>query len=167
MLNASLLAPQPGGPIFVPAYQLHRIPDSQQADINAAINLAFRAIAQPSCAQIHLRLRSERVPAKNKNEHDRFFAREERRFGKGVGIEIVSENGSLPKDRNPNFFFDPHHVATEDRAKLIDGVSDHEADYAPYAPLWGKVNAAAFQWWRCRQFNRHRVEDWKKEAKTA
>jgi len=31
-----------------------------QADLNAAVNLALRAVAHPSCAEIHHRLRSER-----------------------------------------------------------------------------------------------------------
>ena len=51
----TLLAPQRGGPIFIPMRG-----KPLQADINAAINLGLRAIAAPDNHEIHLRVRSER-----------------------------------------------------------------------------------------------------------
>ena len=51
----TLLAPIAGGPIFVP---MQGTPT--QADINAAINLALRAVANPRVGEIHLRIRTRR-----------------------------------------------------------------------------------------------------------
>jgi CRISPR-associated endonuclease C2c1-like protein len=164
----TLLAPQPGGPIFVGAKELAGVPASQQADINAAISLALRAIAHAACADIHSRLPSERQPAKKKDQADKFYARAERRFGKAKKVEIVPVGkGTLPKEPKPNFFYDPHQVAREPRARLVgaesqSGTTGENGNYAPYGSLWGKVNAPAFQWWRCRQLNNRRLTTWKR-----
>src|SRR5690606_10963142 len=52
----ALLAPMAGGPIFVP----YGDAPPMQADLNAAINIALRAIAAPDRHDIHHRIRTER-----------------------------------------------------------------------------------------------------------
>jgi len=91
--HRTLVAPQPGGPMFITAKEIpHPAPSEKrkqignigvppmQADINAAANLALRAVAHPTCAQIHHRLRTERKKGA-KGQPDSLLAREKRRFG--------------------------------------------------------------------------------------
>lgn len=164
--GVTLLAPQPGGPVFVTACAVphpdgHRELAPMHADIGAAANLAFRAVAHPSCVHIHHRLRTERKKGKGA---DTFVAREPRRFGKEK-IEIVLRNGdSLPKERNPNLFFDSSTIAPFGRAKLGQ---DKDADY-PYASgqaLWKAVNDRDAQWRRCAEINAARIAAWRNKAK--
>ncbi len=167
--HRTLLAPQPGGPIFLTAQPVARPRTSavqneassvspMQADLNAAANLAFRAIAHASRADIHHRVRTSRKPA-TKTKPETFTTREARRFGKeGVGIELKPGH-SLPKERNSNLFFDPEHAAPFGRARLQ---SDSPNDY-PYASgpgLWGTVNNRDFQWQRCDELNKARIAKW-------
>jgi hypothetical protein len=167
--HRTLLAPQPGGPIFVTAKPVARprATGSQdgdasvspmQADLNAAANLAFRAIAHASCAEVHHRVRTSRKPA-TKTKPETFTTRETRRFGKeGVGIELQPGH-TLPKERYSNLFFDAEHVAPFGRARLE---SDPKSKY-PYASgpgLWSTVNNRDFQWQRCEQLNAARLAKW-------
>jgi hypothetical protein len=167
--HRTLLAPQPGGPIFITAKEI-RHPEStvkrkntsvvlpMQADINAAVNLALRAVAHPSCADIHHRLRSERKKAV-KGQPDSLFAREKRRFG-NEKVELLPEKGNdLPK--NTNFFFDEHHVASFGRARLAGDESTGFA-YASGPGLWKTVNDRIKQWKRCASINSYRMAQWNK-----
>ncbi len=98
----SLLLPRPGGGVFVPSGE----GSVQNADLNAAVNLALRAIASPDRFDIHTRIRSEWVK-------DAYQTRETRnRFGpKPVGITVTrlqpKADGSAPEalEARPNFFF--------------------------------------------------------------
>jgi hypothetical protein len=94
-----------------------------QADINAAINLALRAIADPRLWAIHPRLRSQREGGdksgkakkqKAKQEvsgtptEDKLLTREKRKFGEaGKPLTIKRASDAKPDDtRQPNFFAD-------------------------------------------------------------
>ncbi len=98
----TVLLPRAGGEIFVPAGS----GIAQNADLNAAVNLALRAIAAPDRFDIHTRIRSEWVK-------DCYQTRETRnRFGgKRVSIDMVGADGkgNSPAADNhetrPNFFF--------------------------------------------------------------
>ena len=107
--HRTLLAPQPGGPMFVTAKKiLHPAPATNrkqkkngsvlpmQADLNAAANLAMRAVAHPACAHIHHRLRTERKKGA-KNQPDIFLARELRRFGKEKISILLRERRFAPE----------------------------------------------------------------------
>jgi hypothetical protein len=172
--HRTLLAPQPGGPIFVTAREVpHPTPNAKrkqrgnesvlpmQADLNAAANLALRAVAHPGCAHIHHRLRTERKKG-TKNQLDTFLAREPRRFGKEkVAIIPENENG-LPKERNTNLFYDELEVADFGRARLEpDGGA--RFPYASGPGIWKKVNDRVFQWKRCADINRARFQKWENE----
>jgi hypothetical protein len=169
--NRTLVAPQPGGPMFVTAQEVaHPAPAKNrkqrdkssvlpmQADLNAAANLAFRAVAHPNAAHIHHRLRTERKKGA-KNQPDTFFAREARRFGKEKVAVLLREGDSLPKERNTNLFYDEHEVAKFGRARLeTDDTKSHP--YASGPGLWKAVNDRVVQWKRCAAINRARLKSW-------
>jgi hypothetical protein len=123
----TLFAPLAGGPVFVPI--VDSIPNAElapklvQADINAAINLALRAIADPRLWAIQPRLRSQREggkkPGTAKKEkvkqgtadaptEAKLLTREKRKFGEGgKPLVIHRAAGAKPDDtRQPNFFAD-------------------------------------------------------------
>lgn len=172
--HRTLLAPQPGGPIFVtaisvphPAPAKNRQPQHAadvlpaQADINAAINLALRAIAHPDCAAIHHRVRTLRKPG-TKTKAETFVTREPRRFGKdGVGI-FLRPGDSLPKERNSNLFFDAQGVALFGRARLALGEED-DFPYASGQALWKRANDREVQWSRCAEINAARLAAWQRK----
>lgn len=123
----TLLLPTSGGPVFVPV--VDRVAGSElrpavvQADINAAVNLALRAIADPRLWAIQPRLRSQREggnkPATGKQAkarqatatsppEARLLTREKRKFGE-VGKPLAIHRGPDAKPdstRQPNFFAD-------------------------------------------------------------
>jgi hypothetical protein len=123
----TLFAPLAGGPVFIPI--VDSIPNAElapklvQADINAAINLALRAIADPRLWTIHPRLRSQREggnkPGKAKKLKTKqaasdaltgvkLLTREKRKFGEaGKPLAIKRVSNAKPDDtRQPNFFAD-------------------------------------------------------------
>jgi hypothetical protein len=123
----TLLVPLSGGPVFVPVSRQVDGADLQpkiaQADINAAINLALRAIADPRLWAIHPRLRTQReggdTPSKGKNvkmkattagtaAETRLFTREKRKYGEaGKPLVVHRPSDAKPDDtRQPNFFAD-------------------------------------------------------------
>lgn len=169
----TLLAPQPGGPMFVTALPvLHPAPAPNrkqkdktsvlpmQADLNAAANLAFRAVAHPSAEHIHHRLRTERKKGA-KGQDDTLLAREKRRFGAEKAALVPEKVGDLPKEKNTNFFYDAHRVAQFGRARL----ETEAAEAFPYASgpgLWKAVNDRAAQWKRCATINQTRLASWMK-----
>lgn len=143
----TLLAPMQLGPIFVP---LRGKP--MQADINAAINLGLRAIASPEADDIHLRIRAMRdgegfkVRAENAREKARW---KDKPLTLAVAKE--SERKKLLESARLNFFFDPGHVATFDRAKL----EELDAPVASGRGLWGTINQN--DWKRCEEINTARI----------
>jgi len=170
--HRTLLAPQPGGPMFVTAKQIaHPAPSANrkhkedrsvlpmQADLNAAAALALRAVAHPGCAHIHQRLRTERKKG-GKNQPDSFLTREPRRFGKDKVAIVLREGDTLPKERNPNLFYDEHLVADFGRARL-ESDSDSTFPYSSGLGLWKGVNDRVAQWDRCKMINSARLRRWK------
>ncbi len=169
--HRTLIAPQPGGPMFVTALAVaHPAPAKNrkqkdksvvlpmQADLNAAINLAFRAVAHPDCAGIHHRLRTERKKGA-KNQPDTFLTREKRRFPKKQLTVILREGDTLPKEGKPNLFYDDPPVAMSGRARLeTDNASRYS--YASGPGLWKTVNDRIAQWRRCADINNERMRFW-------
>lgn len=158
--HRTLLAPQPGGPIFITARAIpHPKPSKNryvqpiQADINAAVNIALRAIAHPDCADIHHRLRTERKKGMG-TKPDTFTSKEPRRFG-GEKRAIIPEKADLPKEKNTNMFFDRHAIAAFGRARLENDAAD-DFPYASGPGLWKAVNDRERQWSRCEELNRAR-----------
>jgi hypothetical protein len=147
----TLLAPVPGGPIFVPMRG-----NPQQADINAAINLGLRTIAAPENYEIHVRLRSKR-------EGDKFFVRvenlREKARWKTNKFEIKPPEGesltSLLTENYPNFFTDVGSVANYDRAEISG-----KRGFASGRGLWGTINQN--DWSRIEELNRARIGKWER-----
>lgn len=126
----TLLAPLAGGPIFIPVCENGAMPNPErmqpsvvQADINAAINLALRAVTDPKLWAIHPRLRSQTEGAdktgkgktsKAKKEapkaqsNAKLLTREKRKFGeRGKTLVVQSAQAAKPDDtKQPNFFAD-------------------------------------------------------------
>ncbi|MFA5264366.1 MAG: type V CRISPR-associated protein Cas12b [Opitutaceae bacterium] len=123
----TLLVPMSGGPVFVPVAGkvagAELQPAVVQADVNAAITLALRAIADPKLWAIHPRLRSQREgsakPAKGmkgKPKQDamasptetRLLTREKRKFGDIGKLLVIHRPAEAKPDdtRQPNFFAD-------------------------------------------------------------
>lgn len=174
--HRTLLAPQPGGPIFITAKAVaHPSPSPArrqsgrkdvlpiQADLGAATNLALRAVAQSHCAAIHHRLRTK--PSKKESAQKSIVAAEKRRFG-NTPVAIVLRDGDLvPKERNPNLFYDEHGVAPFGRARLQNAESE-DYPYALGSALWKVVNDPKTQWQRCAELNVLRLKSWKIEPST-
>jgi hypothetical protein len=169
--HRTLIAPQPGGPMFVTAKEIaHPAPAADrkqqddasvlpmQADLNAAANLALRAVAHPASAHIHHRLRTERKKGA-KNQPDTFLAREPRRFGKDKVSILLRDGDALPKERNTNLFFDEYGLADFGRVRL-DCDDSSSFPFASGPGLWRKVNDRIQQWERCRSINARRLAQW-------
>jgi hypothetical protein len=173
--HRTLIAPQPGGPMFITAQEVaHPAPAANrkqkdkcsvlpmQADLNAAANLAFRAVAHPSAAHIHHRLRTERKKGA-KGQDDSFLAREKRRFGDSKAVLVPERANDLPKEKNTNFFYDAHGVAQFGRARL-ESDADGVFPYSSGPGVWKPVNDRVAQWRRCAAINRVKLEAWDDEA---
>lgn len=151
-LPRTLLAPQTGGPMFVPIVDKANGADIQpaitQADINAAINLGLRAVADPHLWSIHPRCRTQR-------QTDQVLTREKRKFGeKGQPLAIHRAPGVKADDtRNPNFFADNSgnlptwESATVGGQHMLSGRC-----------LWSEVKKG--QWQRCSDINLQRMRKW-------
>lgn len=158
----TLLAPTPGGPIFVPTQpnkngaRRHTI----QADINAAINLGMRAIASPDCHETHVRVRTE-FDKQGKLHARSETKREKARWG-SAAPEILftahkaeQQRVSLAKESpRPNFFVDHGRVAKFDFGR-IDGV---RPPVASGRGLWSRVRR--LEWNTVNTLNNDRLEKW-------
>ena len=117
-----------------------------QADINAAINLALRAIADPKLWPIHPRLRSQREGGdktgkdkkskvkqktpKPKND-GKLLTREKRKFGETGKALVVQRPPTAKTDdtRQPNFFAD---------LAGLDSIASKLAEKNPHDYSWLK-----------------------------
>lgn len=143
----TLLAPQAGGPMFVP---LAAAP-AMQADLNAAINVALRGIAAPSQHDIHHRIRTERAAGSLKVRTS--SKREKARWpGGGPALQLAASIDA--SERTPNVFSDGAGVADFDRVEL-PGVA---GKFALGRGLWTSVKRRA--WERIAQLNSARIRSW-------
>jgi hypothetical protein len=132
---ATLLLQKTGGPLFVGAGEQSRL---VQSDMNAAINLAFRAIAAPESLHLLHRIRSEKTGdqistlAKNRREIAVFGK-------KGLPISIEGEP-STKLSKSANFFHDPAGIAKFDRGEITLG--GKTIPVASGIGLWHAVNGA-------------------------
>jgi hypothetical protein len=172
----TLLVPISSGPIFVPvtdkAHDADLQPAIVQADVNAAINLAFRAIADPRLWSIYPRLRTQRD-----KKDGSLAAREKRKFGEKNPPKLsvaVPTKSIIESADNPNFFADfagLKQIAEGLTAgnKSLDWLTKEwtvarlASDKAT-PPLihsksfWGTVKAA--QWQRIEAINAKRIAAW-------
>lgn len=144
----TLLAPVTGGPIFVPMHG-----PAMQADINAAINLALRALAAPDAHDIHHRIRTTRGKDRQlKVRRDTVL--EKQRWTSDFSVEPRGPQPSkaAQENRNPNYFHDAAQVASFGRAEA-GGVA-----LASSLGLWSSVKQGA--WHAANRLNNDRLEKW-------
>lgn len=144
----TLFVPQRGGKLFV-ATAGNSGP--VQADINAAINLGFRAISAPDCHEVHSRIHLVREAEKYLPR--RKSKREEARWKdtpKKTSLTFTNQPPSDLKDA----FVDILGVAEYDHCR-IEGVPFR---IAGGRGLWDTVNKMA--WTRCMAVNAARLEKW-------
>ena len=189
----TLLVPSSGGPIFVPIIDKtegsDHHPASVQADINAAINLALRAVSDPRLWEIHPRLRTEHAgsePGKPKlkqfpaseSKPTRLQTRETRKYPKAQPVDLSCTSQTLLADSHkPNFFADLaglRDLACETAKQEFDKTwlekewieAKIAAEKAPALihtkPFWGTVKAR--QWYRIQQINTARLSAWRNKA---
>lgn len=171
-LQRTLFVPSSGGPVFVPVVGKTTGSDLQpavaQADINAAINLALRAIADPQVWSIHSRLRTQRD-----KKDGSLAAREKRKFGEKNPPKLtVTAVEELIKDSaNPNFFADFAGLVDlagelglvwlnkEWTSAALPGDKSTPLPLLHSKSFWGTVKAA--QWKRIEAINTNRLTEWK------
>jgi hypothetical protein len=171
----TLLLPASVGPIFVPVVDRVNDADLQpaivQSDINAAINLALRAIADPKVWSIYPRLRTQRD-----KKYGSLSAREKRKFGEKNPPKLTVSDGesSITDTTNPNFFAD--FAGLVDLAGKLNlewlgkewTTATLPEDKAAPVPLlhsksfWGTVKA--YQWKRIESINAARLAKWKAKS---
>ena len=167
----TLLMPWAGGPIFVPAKKFNVRSNEEghnfcsavvQADINAAINLGLRAVADPRLWDIHPRLRTKRVGPTHEEQTVALETREKRKYAPNrpaiLSFDTLSKNSAAKERRNPNYFFDVAHIAQWDKAKVCDPVTKTPVSLSSSKALWGTV--IKMQWKRCDEINLERLRAW-------
>jgi len=158
----TLLVPVAGGPVFVPLCDRVPHPDHPklqpavvQSDVNAAINLGLRAIADPRLWIIHPRLRTQR------DGKGPLLAKEKRKYGakKAPAITPIGET-KLDDDsgRVPNFFFDASGTISWGHAEVSDPITGNASLVVLGASMWKAVRET--QWTRCQQINESRLHWW-------
>ena len=131
-IPATLLLQKTGGPLFLGA----KVSPIVQSDINAAINIAFRAIAAPEALHLLHRVRAESRDGKTSTVAKN--ARERAAYGnKGVPISIEGTL-SAKLSASPNFFFDVNNIAKFDKGKVP--LSETFVPVASGIGLWRAVN---------------------------
>jgi hypothetical protein len=162
----TLLAPQAGGPIFVPftdsVVDADLSPALAQADINAAINLGLRAIADPRVLRIHSRVRTNkrRVEMVNGKRIVNFPVNEKRMFGdkSKAEVQFLGSNGKEENEdsRPQNFFCDVSGTVAQDKAKIIGADIPTEGNLVSAKALWSTVKER--QWQRTLDINQQRLD---------
>jgi hypothetical protein len=161
----TLYAPQTGGPIFIPICGAVKNPDHPklqpavvQSDINAAINLALRAIADPRLWSIHPRLRTQR-----EGKGGELRAREKRKYGaKNAPPLSIEKAAKVDEDdaRQPNYFHDASRTVPWGHAEVEDPLTKGKARLVSGAAMWKTVREA--QWERVDEINTRRLKSWDK-----
>lgn len=160
--HRTLLAPLAGGPIFVPLVSEVKNAEIQpaiaQADINAAINLGLRAIADPRLWNIHPRLRTKLA----KGQAGGLLTNEKRKYGeKSKKVSYLPGFEPSRRDsRSPNFFFDVSGCVEWGKAEISD--AEETVRVVSGKALWDTVNKQA--WKRVDVINDARLESWKDES---
>lgn len=161
-----LIAPRPGGPLFIAVGKENgEIVGGpiRQADVNASINVALRAIAAPECFRVHSKIRTE--PKDGSLTPIRNNKREKAAFDAKTKITALD---SLPEDMlkqsTVNVFLDPDGVVGFDRIK-VEGI---DVPAATGRGVWSTINGSKkagdlrpdLRWVICEKINEARVKKW-------
>lgn len=152
----TLYFPKSGGPLFLAA----RDGNPVQADLNAAINLGFRAIAAPECIEVHRRIRATKE--KDLYRPKLGNAREKAAFAKEDAIQLEGPpSKKFGAGSSPNFFHEPDDLLQADGQPLFDRATLKGHSLVSGVALWSTVNNAVYT--RCAELNRGRIKHWKLE----
>lgn len=149
----TLLAPIAGGPIFV---SLGDAPP-MQADLNAAANIALRAIAAPDRHDVHHRIRTDRKGCEGQLQLRRDSLREKARWPSPAPVLELPETDTS-EERQPNLFADVANVSFPGERVRIKGTS---CTFATSKALWGAAKQRA--WPRVAFLNEARLCEWRKK----
>jgi len=188
--KVTVLLPKQGGQIFIPivAAKAHgnrldgRVLD---ADLNAAVNIGLRAVADPRMWEFFPRLRTERISGevrykgrkgrktqscaaigeeKPTEEKIALRAREKRKWKHDMKTLPELSFGELPsgsaarETRQPNYFRDFARIAEWDRVRIKDPVGDGNTEIVSAKALFGAMRSK--QWKRCMAINAVRLRSW-------
>ena len=150
----TLYFPKAGGPLFLAV----RDGNPVQADLNAACNLGFRAIAAPECIDVHRRVRATKEKEVYRPKLGN--AREKVAFAKDDAIQIGDMlSKKFGASSSPNFFYEPDGLLQPDGDPLFDRATLKGHALVSGVALWSTVNNAIFI--RCAELNRQRIKGWK------
>lgn len=163
-----LIVPARGGPRFVAAHQFHsQRPEelTDDADLNAACNLALRAVAAPDMHDLLPRLRCQTengvLTFVGSVKNPKPSKRDAARFQKPVTFEVVNtsqhptEHDEDEEDlRRTNIFVDLGKVALFEKVKA----TNWDTPLATSKGLWGTIRRLEFRY--CNRLNRRRLEKW-------
>lgn len=187
--KVTVVLPKQGGQIFVPivatAAQGNRFAAKiTDADLNAAVNIGLRAVADPRMWEFFPRLRTERIsgdirykgrkakkPDKTSDATEAtpteakivLRAREKRKWKHNELLPELSL-GSLPsgsaarETKQPNYFFDFSGTAAWDKAWIDDPEGNGRVEIASAKALFGALRES--QWARCAEINEQRLKRW-------
>jgi len=145
----TLLAPSPGGPIFIPIGEA----PAMQADLNAAINIALRGLAAPAQHDIHHRIRTERS---GKTLRLRTSSKREKARWPDSPLVLSLPADSAKTERTPNLFADLANVSFKDERATLTGIA---TPFATGRGLWAAIKQRA--WDRCAGLNDRRINKWR------
>ena len=169
----TLLAPLGSGNVFVPVVGVLAGTDVSpavvQADINAAVNLGLRAIAEPTLWEIHPRLRTLRPKPEKQGEPAplELSTREKRKYvEKSERLNLnLKDTSAITDSRQPHYYRDLADIADWDTATVADPAKPgKEIELVSGKALWGAVKAK--QWKRIEAVNVKRLADWKAKLNT-
>jgi IS605 OrfB family transposase len=188
--KVTILLPKQGGQIFIPIVAADadgnrldaRVLD---ADLNAAVNVGLRAVADPRMWEFFPRLRTVRISGelrykgrkgkktkaqagtsaindeKPVEEKIALRAREKRKYGEtGPELDLGEPpSGSAAREtRQPNYFRDFAAIAVWDKAWLDDPVVSRRVELVSAKSLFKSMRER--QWSRCVQINSARLAKW-------
>ena len=152
----TLYFPKAGGPLFLAV----RDGKPVQADLNAAINLGFRAIAAPECIEVHRRVRATKEKEIYRPKLGN--AREKAAFTKDDCIALSgAPSKKFGASASPNFFLEPDGLKQAEGDSLFDRATLKGHPLVSGVALWSTVNDAIYP--RCAELNRQRIKLWKLE----
>jgi hypothetical protein len=188
--KVTVLLPKQGGQIFIPivAAEAHgnrldaRILD---ADLNAAVNVGLRSVADPRMWEFFPRLRTDRISGEVRykgrkgkkpkqdasgtapiatEEKIALRAREKRKWKHDIKTLPELSLGELPsgsaarETRQPNYFRDFAAIAAWDKAWLDDPANSGRVELVSAKALFKAMRDR--QWPRCMEINRARIRKW-------
>lgn len=185
--KVTVIMPKQGGQIFVPVVaaeaQGNRFAAKvADADLNAAVNIGLRAVADPRMWEFFPRLRTTRVSGevshkgrkrkqpKSKPEGDEgapvekeisLCAREKRKYGEtgpNLSLGELPSGSAARETKQPNYFVDYANIAKWDKAWVDGPAKSGRVELVSAKSLFKALRDV--QWQRCQEINATRIKAW-------